>query len=206
MSVRFSAVGSGSWRKTPSASQASQTVSTASDLEQPGEQGRRRRRCRPRTPEAAGADALAVDQVPAPGRRCSLLGLAVCADGAELGRTATRRAPPRSKRALTLRRLAGAEDRPSGPNSFRPLHGAGLWLAVIWMPPAAVEVADGQADGRRRGDADVVDLAARGGQPGQAGVAEHVAAGPAVAADDDPAAATCSRPTRRRRPAPRRPA
>ena len=98
-------------------------------------------------------------------------------------------AVPPSKMARTSAPLSAVSTAPSAPNIFRPFQGAGLWLAEIWMHPRGMEVADGNAARRRRGNANVGHRAARREQPRDDGMAQHVAAGPAVARYDNPAAA-----------------
>ena len=93
--------------------------------------------------------------------------------------------------------VAAGITRPSPLNSLMPLYCGGLWLAEIWMPPAAPSAAPARppwASPRRR------RRALRGRRLSSAAataLGQHRARGAAVAADDDRA----RRQARRRRPA-----
>ena len=165
-----------------------------------GRASRRRRRCRRRTLEAAPRDARPVDQL----------------------QDARRREPPRPCGNLARRRIRSHEHerggRPSRTASCHfPADGGAQHAAIGTEQFEAVPLrrvvaggdldaagrfkgADGQADGRRGGDGQIVDLAAGSGQSGEDGVAQHGAAGPAVAADDDAAAVDDISRTPTRRP------
>ena len=100
--------------------------------------GRRRRRWRRAGRESRARGCASTSTSCRTRSRCQSSAVVAFARRRRACRAAPARMPFVSKICLTSLPLAADRTPPSAPKSFRPFHGAGLWLAVIWMPPAAL--------------------------------------------------------------------
>ena len=93
------------------------------------------------------------------------------------------------EQSLHFASLGGAEDAAIGTEQFQSIPRRRIMAGGDLDAAGRLQSPHGQTDGRRRRDAEIVDLAAGRGQSGQYRMTQHDAAGPAIAADDDASAA-----------------